>query len=104
MALLKFFKVPKHQRFDYKPRYWDREKEEREERMSRLEKLKESGVDASKARIAGSFRKSYKSDGRGRKGQVMRSNLMLFGVILILLLITVMMMREYMPQIVDFIE
>jgi hypothetical protein len=39
MALLRFFRVPKHQQYDYKPRFWDPKKEELQERLDRIEKI-----------------------------------------------------------------
>ncbi len=104
MALLKFFRVPKHQQFTYKPRYWDPKKEELDERMQRIKDMQERGVEASKARISGSFRKGYKGNHQYRKSQVRRSNLMLFIVIAILIFITYLFLKDLVPDIAKAIE
>ena len=36
MGIPRFIKLPGHKRFNYSPRYWDPEKEEREERIRRI--------------------------------------------------------------------
>ncbi len=43
MGIPRFIKLPKHKRFDYSPRYWDPEKEERDERIRRIKQ--ELGID-----------------------------------------------------------
>ena len=68
-----FLKIPQHKRFEYKPRIWDPEKEEREERLKRIKA--ELGVtnDTSDGKpyvpnIRGSFRKEYEHTRRARPG------------------------------------
>lgn len=39
---LKFFKTPKHKKFNYQPRYWDPEKEEFEKRVAAAKKEAEA--------------------------------------------------------------
>jgi len=104
MALLKFFRVPKHHQFTYKPRYWAPKKEELDERLQRIEEIQNNGVEASKARISGSFRKSYKGNHKYRKAQIRRSNVMLFIVIAVLLFITYLFLKDLIPDIVNTIE
>ncbi len=106
MALLRFFKLPKNQQYDYKPRYWDPRKEEAEERLNRIKQIQEKGADAVKARISGSFRRGFDATGarRSRQGQVMRSNLILLGIIVILLLVSYLLLNVYLPEVVDFLE
>jgi hypothetical protein len=43
MGIPRFIKLPSHKRFEYSPRYWDPEKEEREERIRQIKQ--EMGVD-----------------------------------------------------------
>lgn len=38
MGLPRFIKLPGHKQFNYSPRYWDPEKEEREERIRQIKK------------------------------------------------------------------
>ncbi len=105
MAGFRFFRVPKHQQFDYKPRYWDPRKEELQERLKYLEELQEDGVDGMKARISGGLRRGgYMADNRFRQRQVMRSNLILIGVIIALLILCYLMLMVYLPQIEQMME
>ena len=43
MGVPRFFKLPRPNQFNYSPRYWDPEKEEREERIRRIKQ--EMGVE-----------------------------------------------------------
>ncbi len=104
MALLKFFKVPKHQQFNYKPRYWDPKKEELDERIERIHEMKNRGVEASKARISGSFRKGFKGDMQYRRSQVRRSNMLLFFIIAVLIFISYLFIKDLTPEIVNTFE
>ena len=36
MGIPRFIKLPRHKQFNYSPRYWDPEKEEREERIRQI--------------------------------------------------------------------
>lgn len=104
MAFLRFFKVPKHQQFEYKPRYWDPKKEELQERLKRIELMKGGDTEAAKARIAGGFRRGYVTNKGSRKKQVLRSNLVLVGIILLLLLLSYMFLTVYLPEIAKSLE
>lgn len=99
MALLKFFKVPKHQRFTYKPRYWDPKKEELDERLQRIKDIQDKGIEASKARISGGFRQSFKGNHQYRRSQVRRSNMVLFFIIAVLIFLTYLFLKDLGPEI-----
>ena len=43
MGIPRFVKLPSHNRFNYSPRYWDPEKEDREERIRQIKQ--EMGVE-----------------------------------------------------------
>ena len=65
MGFGSFFKVPQHNVFDYKPRYYDPEKERRRELLNdmRIDQGKEPvGMDSNKpgAKIKGSFKRPMK--------------------------------------------
>lgn len=55
MALLRLFKPPGHQRYEYKPRFWNPEKEELKERLENASGAKELNTDAMKLRISEHF-------------------------------------------------
>lgn len=104
MALLKFFKVPKHQRYRYIPRYWDPKKEELEERLKRVKDSKAGDIEATKARIAGGFRRGFSNDAQTRRAVVFRSNMLLLGIIALLLFGSYVFMIKYLPRIVEALE
>ena len=43
MGIPRFIKLPRHKQFNYSPRYWDPEKEEREDRIRQIKA--EMGID-----------------------------------------------------------
>jgi hypothetical protein len=87
MGIPRFIKLPKHKKFNYSPRYWDPEKEEREERVRRIKH--EMGIDVpsdpTRTTIRrGSFRQaSQKAKVRATRGSNMR--LMIILAVLFLL-------------------
>jgi hypothetical protein len=103
MALIRFTKLPKHQQYEYKPRYWDPRKEELKERLERAEKAKENDVEAVKSRLSsGGLRRGFSADGRSvRQQQVLRSNLILLGVIAIILFLSYLFLTAYLPRIAN---
>lgn len=102
MALLRFTRLPKHQKYEYKPRYWDPRKEQLEERLKRSEASQKDEVESVKARLSShGFRRGFSVDGHDRKQQAMRSNLVLLGVIAILILLSYLFLTAYLPRIVD---
>ena len=86
---MKAFKLPRNQQFDYKPRFWEQEKEELEQRIKQFEG-NEGSPEEMKERISLRFRKrAYVANGKYRSGQVAKSNKTLF---LLILLFTIMAM------------
>jgi hypothetical protein len=104
MALLRFFRVPKHQQYDYKPRFWDPKKEELQERLDRIEKIQGGDPDAIKARLSGGFRRGFEQSNTARRGQVLRSNLILLGIVALLIVFSYMILTVYLPEIVNMLE
>jgi len=110
MASLNFFKTPKHQRYNYIPRYYDPKKEELEKRM---EKFKgedgKNDVNAVKERLVGGFKKgsgggSFKVRAEMRAAETKRSNRLLLGVVVFLLFLTYLAFKIYVPSIVRALE
>lgn len=87
MGVPRFIKLPKHKTFNYSPRYWDPEKEEREERIRRIKQ--EMGIDVpsdpNRTTIRrGSFRQaSQKAKVRATRG----SNIRLMIILAVLFLL-----------------
>lgn len=97
---LRIFRTPQHQQFDYKPRFWDPKREEMEERLQRIDELERGGVEGARARIRGGFRRgsSYLADGRVRRRMVMRSNAILLGILVGLIVLCYFLLRMYLPE------
>ena len=98
MALLRVFRTPKHQRFEYKPRHWDPKKEELQKRLDQIEKMKQKDPNALKARIAQNFRRGGLGNAQARRQAVLRSNLLLLGIIVVLLMMAYIFISVYLTQ------
>lgn len=98
------FKVPKHQKFDYKPMYYDPKKEELEDRLQSLKDLKDNSLEGTKARISSGMRSSHLADETYRKRQLMRSNLILVIVIVMLIVLAYLLLNVYLPEIEEFVK
>lgn len=104
MAMLNFFKVTKHQRFGYIPRYWDPDKEELQKRVRIAEKVGEGSAEAVKARLATGFRNRGGYAPRARGRQAFRSNMILLIVIIGLIVASYYAIQVYLPKLIQFIE
>ncbi|MEL7161291.1 MAG: hypothetical protein AAFN92_11085 [Bacteroidota bacterium] len=106
MGFLRLFKPPGHQKFSYKPRYWDPKKEEAEERRKRVEQLQNGGVDAMKTRISGGFRRGQggKAAGAYRSARVKRSNSTLFIVLISLVVLAYLAIQMYIPGLAEWMN
>ena len=105
MALLRFFKTPKHQRFGYIPRYWNPEKEELMERVDRAKRRGQGDTEAIKSSIRGSFktRGGYVAN-NSRARQTARSNMILVIVIFALIVVSYIALEVYLPKIMQLLE
>ncbi len=102
MSLFKFTRVPKHQQFEYKPRYWNPEKEELDNRLRRTEAANSDDPEAIKARIISGFRsKGYgygKQQMSFRSRETKRSNRTLFIILAVLALISYIFIKTVLPE------
>lgn len=83
---ISFIKLPKHKRFEYTPRYWDPEKEEREERVRQIKR--DMGIEVSSNPThttirRGSFRQRQKQKVKATKA----SNIRLLVILIVLFII-----------------
>ncbi|MEM1321359.1 MAG: hypothetical protein AAGG75_13975 [Bacteroidota bacterium] len=107
MAIFRVFKTPRHQKFEYRPRYWDPDKEALEDRLKKFEEGKEKDPDAIKARIASGFRRQGRGGGNNTalRGRYMfRSNMLLLVVIVALLFISYFFISVYLPNFMEMFE
>ena len=111
MALLRFFKVPKNQKFDYKPRYWDPKKEALEERLSKYrdkhndagsvkDRLRRNGFKGTTGRSTLGFKESRAI----RNKELRRSNRILLFTVLALVVISYVLFEVYLSEIVRLME
>ena len=100
----KLFKVPQHQKFDYKPMYYDPKKEELQERLRGLRELQQEGIEGTKARIAGGLRGSHLADQTYRRQQVRRSNFIWIGVVIMLIVLAYLLLDVYLPVLENFLK
>lgn len=93
-------RTPKHHTFEYKPRYWDPDKEEREERRKKRERLRDQGLEGTKERIRSGFVTSRggAAANRYRNQQVRKSSMTFIIVAVALILLTVYAMTVWMPE------
>ncbi len=103
MALFSFFKKPRHQKFEYKPRYWDPVKEDVEERV-KLAKRESNDSEAVKSRISHGLRRSYNFSSRNNSRASKRSTIRLFVIIGILLLFCYYFLVVYLPKFEEFLR
>ncbi|HLF64476.1 MAG TPA: hypothetical protein VI603_12015 [Saprospiraceae bacterium] len=104
MALFKFGKTVKHQRFNYIPRYYDPEKEEREARIKAAMGMSDTHPEAMKSRISRSFREKHRGSLKSQRGAARRSNLILIVTLITLLLLTYILLTRYLPVIEKALE
>jgi len=95
MPPIGFGKRPNPRKFDYNPRYYDAEKEERDKRMA---KYKNSGEQSEqekvKDRIKSGLRQKYNNDPSYRSKQLRKSNIRLFYIIGILVMAAYLLLKS----------
>jgi len=106
---MKFFKTPKNQKFDYKPRYWDPKKEALAERMSKYKEENKGDTKAVKDRLRRGIRGKGASLGfrearEIRTKELKRSNRVLLITVVVLALLAYLLFEIYLTEIVDMIE
>lgn len=102
-----FRKQPKPRSFDYRPRYFDPEKERT--RIFRPPGSEESQLDGMRSRISRHFREYNREDGTGSSlfspgRQVRQSNLRLVVILVLLLLGSLWLLMTWLPRVVALVE
>ena len=109
MKIFKIFKTPKHQQYEYKPRFYDARKEEVETRVRKIQegKMRGGNVETAKQRITMSFQKkgsNFTATKTYRSKQVFRSNLLLLAIIIALVFVTYLLLNVYLPDFMLIID
>jgi len=83
------FRLPRNQQFNYKPRFWEQEKEELEQRVKQMQDANDATPEEIKERISMRFktRRGYSPEVGYRDAQIKKSNMTLVGSIVVLSLI-----------------
>lgn len=110
MALFKFLRTPDPNQYDYKPRFWDPEKERVEKRLKELESRKHlKTADDVKGNISGSF-KTARRRGASQEHRIMRrtahrrSNFMLLAIILVLVLLGYALLNVNLQRVLEYLS
>lgn len=106
MASFRIFKSPKPRHFNFIPRYYDPEEEERQERRERRAKLSEDSMEGRKERISSGlkYRGGYTSDRNARKQAIRKSNFVMLAVLAFLIVLTYGFIKVYLPQIMEALQ
>ncbi|MEL6924280.1 MAG: hypothetical protein AAFO94_09545 [Bacteroidota bacterium] len=105
--MARFFKLPKHNSFNYKPRYYDPAKEELEERVSKYADKARDDKEAMKARITGGFRTrgGYNRGYDASRGKALRrAGVIRLLLVIGLLLLAIVLLSEKLTTFTQYLE
>ncbi len=100
MGLFKVLRLPKHARYNYIPRYYDPRKEELQDRLKEIELQRENSPEAMKSRISSGLKRGA-GDGRTRRKTILRSNFIILGVVVVLVMLSILFINYYVPRILE---
>lgn len=106
MGFINFGNRIKHRKFEYVPRYYDQEKEERDARIRQYTSgNSDSDTELAKSRIKAGFRQKYRAEedaysSRSKK----KSNRILMMVMVLLLVVCYIFLTEHLPRIVAYLD
>jgi len=104
MARFSIFSTPSHQKFQYRPRYWDPKKDETEAFKARIREVQGQDVEGTKARITSGLKTGYGGDPLLRAQLKRKSNIRIMGFIGILFLVSYWLVTKYMDQFIQWVE
>ena len=104
MAIFSFFRSQKPKQFNFKPRYYDERKEKIDEIIERNKSENVSDAEAMKSRIKAGFKtrgiidRNFESDARRK------SNRTLFITMVVLILLTYLLLSNFLPDIIKLVD
>jgi hypothetical protein len=104
MSFFSFFRTPKPQRFEYKPRFYDPDKERLKDILDNAGQEGKSSSDLAKARISSAFRERRPGKSSYSRRMTNRSNLILVAVVIILFILTFILLTVYLPRFIQLFE
>ncbi|MDR2292219.1 MAG: hypothetical protein LBE11_01935 [Prevotellaceae bacterium] len=91
-----FFKIPKHRVFNYKPRYYDADKEELNERIRKIEENeKQTDGEYVFKRENINFRKAYAADQKRAEAKLPNKRLFVYAAILLFIIAVFVSVRNF---------
>jgi len=99
-----FFKTPKPQRFQYKPRFYDPQKERLRDILDKADPDGKYSSEVAKARISSAFRERRPGKTSYSRRIANRSNLILVVIIIILFILTFILLTVYLPHFIQLFE
>ncbi len=97
----RMFKTIGNQRYEYKPRYYDPDKEALQERIRLRERVKAGDKDAIKQSMRQSMRRQR--DKKETSDYIAKSNVTILVVFTALLLIAVLALNTYLPEFLEVV-
>jgi hypothetical protein len=95
----RMFKKIGNQRYEYRPRYYDSNKEALKERINVINRAKAGDRDAIKQRMRSSMRSQRNTEITAKHRA--KSGVMVFGIFVILLILAFFALELYMPEVVE---
>ncbi len=104
MALKFFTRTPKHQQFEYKPRFWNPDREELQDRLKQAREQDNNDPEGMKRRISNGMRRNYKADAELKSQLQHKANMRLLIILVVLCFMTYMFLSVYLPDIINMVE
>jgi hypothetical protein len=104
MFRINLFRTPGHLRFQYIPQHYDPDKEELEKRVKAAKSEKAHDVQASKSRIASSYKSRYQKHRNISRHSNRISNIRILVILALLVGLTYFLFIQFLPAIESAIE
>lgn len=95
----RMFKVIGNQRYDYKPRFYDSDKEALADRLDLKRRVKAGDKAAIKAQMRNSMRRQ--ADKKTASGYAVKSNITVMAIFAILLILALLALNVYLPSFLE---
>ena len=92
----RLFRTPQHREFQYRPMYWNPEKEKSEAFKKRISKIRKNDVEGTKARISSGLRTGYGGNTKLKADLRLRSNIRILAIVSFLVLICFYLINRYL--------
>ena len=104
MALFGMFKHTKHQKFEYKPRFYDEQKERVEEVKAKYSTEHSGNTELSKSRLRKGFRRRFEGEREVVKSSNRKANTRVLIILVILIVWFAYLIMKYLPNIVRLLS